>query len=140
MLQPLTRPEIRRAVYAVAAVALAEIIGTIGFHLIESVNWVDAFYFESMLATGQGPPFTLYTDAGKIFASIMGFVSVGSVLSAVIFVLGPFALRLWRESMQIVEREARTLERVVVGDVRKLDRELTGHRSQEAEPPAPPPH
>jgi len=138
MLRPVTRPEIRRAVYAVLAVATAEIVGTVGFHFIESANWVDAFYFESMLATGQGPPFTLYTDAGKIFASIMGFVSVGSVLSAVIFVVGPIALRLWHESIQLVEREARTLGQAVATDARKLDRELKGERSQGEGPPSPP--
>ena len=137
---PITRPEIRRAVYAVSAVVAAEVVGTVGFHVIEGANWVNAFYFESMLATGQGPPFTLYTDAGKIFASIMGFVSVGSVLSAVIFVVGPFALRLWHESMAFAEREARRFETATVRDLRKMEHELTGRTgAEETAPPGPPP-
>lgn len=140
MLQPVTKPEIRRAIYAVLAVVAAEVVGSIGFHLIEGANWVDAFYFESMLATGQGPPFTLYTNAGKIFASIMGFVSVGSVLSAVIFVVGPIALRLWHESMQLAEKEARRIEHAAIRDVRRLEEKVTGQpRADESPPIAPRP-
>lgn len=135
MLQPVTKPEIRRAIYALLAVASAEVIGTVGFHVIEGANWVNSFYFESMLATGQGPPFTLYTDTGKIFASIMGFVSVGSVLSAVIFVIGPIALRLWHESLTVAEREARKFEHAAARDIRKLEQELTGEKSREEPPP-----
>ena len=83
------RNRTRRALIAVTAVLVAELVGTVGFHVIEGAGWINAFYFESMLATGQGPPFTLYTNAGKIFASVMAFVSVGSTLSAVIFAVGP---------------------------------------------------
>ncbi len=53
------------------------VIGRVGFHPIEGMNHVNAVYFESMLATGQGPPLLLDIDAGKIFASIMAFVTVG---------------------------------------------------------------
>jgi hypothetical protein len=91
-------------------VAAAEIVGAVGFHLIEGASWVNAFYFESMLATGQGPPFTLTTDAGKIFASIMGFVSVGSSLTAVLFVLGPMLGRLWRRFVEDVEEDVHRVE------------------------------
>ena len=134
-----THAEIRRALYAVLAVVAAEIVGSIGFHLIEGVNWVDAFYFESMLATGQGPPFTLYTNAGKIFASIMGFVSVGSVLSAVIFVVGPIALRLWHESMEVAEREAHRIEEAAIMEGRKLELEVLRRKPPEEPPRVVPP-
>jgi hypothetical protein len=103
------RRNLRRAFLAVSAVALAEVLGTVGFHAIEGMNWVNAFYFESMLATGQGPPLPLVTDSGKIFASIMGFVSVGSTLSAVIFTLGPIFARIWHEAWLHVEAEAHHL-------------------------------
>lgn len=114
----------RRAIFAIAAVVTVEIVGTVGFHLIESVNWVDAFYFESMLATGQGPPFPLNTDAGKIFASVMGYVSVGSTLSAVVFTLGPILARLWREALRDMLAEARVLEHEASGEVHRFEREL----------------
>lgn len=121
----LPKAAVRRAIYSLIAVALAEIIGTVGFYLIEGVRWVDAFYFESMLATGQGPPFVLNTDTGKIFASIMGFVSVGSVLSAVIFTVGPLVVRFWREGIEAVEEEARKLEQGAAHGIRNLEADLT---------------
>jgi hypothetical protein len=137
---PVTRQEVRRAIYAILAVVAAEVIGTIGFELIENPGWVNAFYFESMLATGQGPPFTLYTNSGKVFASIMGFVSVGSTLSAVIFVVGPLVLRLWHQTLASAEREVRIIEGAVARDVRKLEEDLSPHAAaEETRPPAQPP-
>jgi len=140
MRQRVTKSEVRRAVYAIISVLAAEIVGTVGFHVIEGVGWINAFYFESMLATGQGPPFTLYTNAGKIFASIMGFVSVGSVLSAVIFVVGPIAVRLWHEGLEAAETEARKIGQAALRDVRDLEQRISGERPPEERPPfAPPP-
>jgi hypothetical protein len=132
-------PSVRRAVYAIAAVAAAEIVGTVGFHLIEGAAWINAFYFESMLATGQGPPFSLVTNAGKIFASVMAFVSLGSVLSAVIFTLGPIMVRIWHEAMAAIEAEARKVGGEVVHDVRRIGRELDGGESSAQPPPVGPP-
>jgi hypothetical protein len=101
----------RRALYSLSAVAIVLAIGTIGFHEIEGLSYVDGFYFESMMAAGQGPPFILTTDLGKIFASIMGFVSVITVIGSLVLNLLPTLGRLWREGLDIVEKEAKTLEK-----------------------------
>jgi hypothetical protein len=103
----------RRAFLAVSLIVVVVIVGTIGFRAIEGMGWVDAFYFESMLATGQGPPIQLTTDAGKIFASVMGFVSVGSVITSLVFTLVPIISQLWREGLERIETEAKTIERDV---------------------------
>lgn len=123
-MRSLPRSAVRRALYSVLAVALAETIGTVGFHVIEGARWIDAFYFESMLATGQGPPFTLVTDAGKIFASIMAFVSVGSVLGAVVFSVGPVVAQLWHESIEAARREAQTAAHGVLREVKEIEEDL----------------
>jgi hypothetical protein len=115
------RSQRRRAFLALSLVAAAETLGTVGFHLLEKVSWINAFYFESMLATGQGPPFALATSAGKLFASFMGYVSVGSTLSAVVFVLGPILARAWRGFVEGVEQEATVLEHRVEAEVRRLE-------------------
>jgi hypothetical protein len=111
---------LHRALLALTAVAAAEIVGTVGFHLIEGVGWINAFYFESMLATGQGPPFALATNAGKLFASVMAFVSVGSTLSAVVFTLGPMLARVWRGFAEEIEVGARRVERDLSEEVAHL--------------------
>ena len=112
----------RRAFYAISSIVLVLALGTLGFHAIEGVSYVDSFYFESMMAAGQGPPFTLVTDTGKIFASIMGFVSVGAVATTLVFTLGPAFLTLWREGLEHMEGEARAIEK-----------ELTGRRDKDKE-------
>jgi hypothetical protein len=104
----------RRAFYAFSGIAAVMVVGTIGFHQIEGMNWVNAVYFESMLATGQGPPIQLTTDEGKIFASVMAFVSVGSVITALVVTLIPIISQLWREGWERAEK-----------DVKKLERDLT---------------
>jgi hypothetical protein len=101
----------RRAFYAVSWIVAVLIIGVVGFHEIEGMDWINAIYFESMLATGQGPPIQLVTDAGKIFASVMSFVSVGSVISILILTLAPMIEQFWREGWERAEREAKALER-----------------------------
>ena len=83
----------RRAVYALFGITAVLVIGTVGFRIIAGTDWVDSFYFESMLATGQGPPFPLTTDDAKLFASAMAFISVGSVVTAIFFTLGPILAR-----------------------------------------------
>jgi hypothetical protein len=120
--QPIySQTALRRVFYAVTGIVAIMVIGTIGFHLIAGMNYVDAVYFESMLATGQGPPLQLTTDAGKIFASVMAFVSVGSVVTTLVFTLGPILTTIWREGLEHVEGEAKKIEE----DVRKGEKDAT---------------
>ena len=105
----------RRVFYALSSIAAVMVVGTVGFHLIEGMTWVNSFYFESMLATGQGPPIPLATDAGKLFASVMAFVSVGSVITALLVTLAPLVSQLWREGLMSVENDAKKLERDIKG-------------------------
>jgi Ion channel len=105
----------RRAFYAISGIVAVLVGGTVGFHMVAGMDWVDAFYFESMLATGQGPPVQLATDWGKIFASIMAFVSVGSVITALVVTLAPIISQLWREGIETAERDAKALERGLAG-------------------------
>jgi hypothetical protein len=109
----LTKSARRRLVYALAGILVVLFVGALGFHLIAGLSAVDSLYFESMLATGQGPPLTLTTDNAKVFASIMAFVSVGSVVSALLFSVGPVVRIVWHNSVVWVEKEARQLERDV---------------------------
>ena len=109
----LTRTALRRLFWAILGIGLILVLGTVGFHLVAGLSPVDSFYFESMLATGQGPPFPLTTNGSKIFASIMAFVSVGSVVSTLLFAVGPVVRRFWREEVERIEEGARHLEQEV---------------------------
>jgi voltage-gated potassium channel len=110
---------LRRAVYAIMSIIIVMLVGIVGFHYIEGMNYINAFYFESMLATGQGPPFPLLTDSGKIFASVMAFVSVGSVITTLIFTLGPILAQFWKEELERVEQGARAVEKDIDHGMKK---------------------
>ena len=110
----------RRGVfYAVSAIVCVMVVGTVGFHQIEGMDWVDSFYFESMIATGQGPPIALVTDAGKIFASVMAFVSVASVITALLVTLAPIISQLWRAGLERAEKDVRVMEKDLTGKKEK---------------------
>ncbi len=109
----------RRIWYSLTAIVVVLAIGTIGFYYLVSANWVTAFYIECMVATGQGPPFAFTTDASKLFASFMAFVSVGTVVSTLIVNLGPVMGRLWREGMEEAEHEVHKLEQDISREFRE---------------------
>ena len=111
----------RRVVYSVSLIVLVLAVGVVGFHQLEGLRWVDAVYFESMLAAGQGPPIPLATDWGKVFASVMGFVSVGTVLVTLVVNLGPIMAQIWRESLDQLEADAKRLEQDISGKKKKED-------------------
>ncbi|MDE1762303.1 MAG: hypothetical protein KGH78_03880, partial [Candidatus Micrarchaeota archaeon] len=58
------------------------------------------------------------TSFGKIFTSIMAFISTGTVIFALGFIFGPFFGKLIRVS----EREIRKEEKAIIRDVKKYER------------------
>ena len=104
---------LHRGLYSLGLVLGIMLIGTLGIHQLEGFSWVDSFFFTSMIATGQGPvgPLIPQTVAGKIFTSILAFVSVGILLAALGFVFGPFLGKLWRIGVLKLEEEIRTLSK-----------------------------
>jgi len=80
-------------------------IGTVGLMLLEGWDLVDSFYFMSLLATAEGPALTPATVAGKIFASIMAFFSIGAAISAITFTFGPLFGSALKEGLRYVEKE-----------------------------------
>jgi len=73
---------------------------------------LDSFYFTSFIATGQGPPATLnpQTTLGKLFSSVLAFVSVGTVVTALLFLFGPFLGRVIRAGVEKVEEVEKEVE------------------------------
>lgn len=79
----------KRALIAFVLVGAVMIFGTAGLHFVEGMTYIDAFYFMSMIATAQGPTQPLVTPFGKIFASLMAFLSIGVTVAALSFLFGP---------------------------------------------------
>jgi hypothetical protein len=55
--------------------ALALIIGIIGYHFLAGLTWVDSFLEASMILTGMGLVAVLTSSGAKIFASVYALFS-----------------------------------------------------------------
>jgi voltage-gated potassium channel len=104
-----------RAAYSFALIAAVVIGGTLAMHAIEGWSYLDSFYFTSFIATGQGPPGNLLPDnaTGKVFSSVLAFVSVGTVITALLFLFGPFlgrVLKAGEEKLEELGKEVEELE------------------------------
>ena len=103
-----------RALYSFSLIAAVVLIGTLGMHFLEGWSYLDSFYYTSFIATGQGPPGNLLpgTSSGKVFTSVLAFVSVGTVITALLFLFGPFlgrVLKAGEEKLEEVEKEVEDL-------------------------------
>jgi hypothetical protein len=100
----------RRTLYSIVLVVAVLAVGTEVMHLLEGWSYVDSFYFISLIATAQGPTAIPRTDIAKIFAALFAFVSVGAVLSALVFVFGPLLGTLAKIGFEYVEKEEAKIE------------------------------
>ena len=111
---------VRRGIYSFLLVISILLIGTVAFHYVEHYSYIDAFYFMSMLATAQGPAITPVTVAGKLLASLMAFISVGTVVFALGFLFGPFFVKLLHLSEEKLKKE----ERALAKDMKKIEKKI----------------
>jgi hypothetical protein len=92
--QPLLSPGkflIRQLIFLIAAIGIiggSLLIGVLGYHIFESLTWIDALVNAAMILGGMGPVNELHTEAGKLFASfyalysgIIFLISVGVIMA-----------------------------------------------------------
>ena len=61
-------------------------VGMVGYHVLESLTWIDSLLNASMILGGMGPVAPLQTVAGKLFASFYALYS-GVILLASVGIL-----------------------------------------------------
>ena len=71
----------------IVAVSLA--IGMTGYHLFESMDWIDAFANACMILSGMGPLGELKTAAGKIFAGCYALYSGLALVTTIGVIFAP---------------------------------------------------
>jgi hypothetical protein len=103
-------PFTRRAFYAVLVLAVVMAVGTLGMMLLEGWGLVDSFYFMALIATAEGPAATPATAAGKVFAAVMAFLSIGAAISAITFTFGPLFGSALKQGLAHVEKEEEKLK------------------------------
>lgn len=75
-------------------ISLSLAIGTLGYHVVARLDWVDAFLNASMILTGMGPVAPMATTGAKVFASIFALYSGVVFLAAVGVLVAPFLHRI----------------------------------------------
>jgi len=85
---------LRYSLFSVLLLAVSLLIGTLGYHFLAGLGWLDSFYNASMILTGMGPVDELTTPTAKVFASLYALFSGVIFLSIVAVFFAPFAHRL----------------------------------------------
>ncbi len=76
------------------AVVVVDAVGTLGYHAIGGLAWVDAFLNASMILAAMGPVDRMETTAGKVFSALYALFCGVFFIVTVGFVLAPWAHRL----------------------------------------------
>jgi len=93
----------RHLLFALALIALAVSAGTIGYHLLDGLGWLDAFLNASMILSGMGPVDRMESSGAKLFAAIYALFSGLVFIGIAGLVLAPWLHRLFH-AMHIENR------------------------------------
>jgi hypothetical protein len=83
--------QIRYAEFALLILLFSVGVGTVGYHYLGGLPWLDAFLNASMILAGMGPVDHLDTNAGKLFAAFyalfsgISFITFTGVLFAPVY-------------------------------------------------------
>jgi hypothetical protein len=69
-------------------------IGTMGYHFIAELRWLDSFHMACMILTGMGPVADMKSDGAKIFSSLFALYSGVAFLSITAVFFAPIVHRL----------------------------------------------
>ncbi|MHB1907540.1 MAG: hypothetical protein ACYCQJ_01560 [Nitrososphaerales archaeon] len=103
-------PLSRRTLWALLAIFIVMVVGTVGVKELTNWRWIDAFYFMAMVATAQGPPNAPTQDYAKIFVAIMAFISIGTLVTATGIIFGPYLGYLFHKGVHFADKELEKIE------------------------------
>lgn len=72
----------RSSLLAFSMLSATLLIGTVGYHVIDRFDWLDAFHQSAMLLAGMGPVKEISTTAGKLFDSFYALFCAVVLLGA----------------------------------------------------------
>lgn len=90
--------------YLLAAALLALITGTVFYHLVEHLSWLNAYYFSVITLTTVGyGDITPHTPAGKIFTTFYVIFGIGIITTFI-------SMRMKRRGVKFAEKHAQPKE------------------------------
>jgi hypothetical protein len=84
----------RYAVFALLLIGISVLIGTLGYHQVGQLRWIDSFHMACMILTGMGPVAEMTSDNAKLFSSFYALYSGVAFLSITAVIFAPIVHRL----------------------------------------------
>jgi len=84
----------RYGLFAFFLICISIIIGTIGYHQLGELMWIDSFHMSCMILTGMGPVANMTSDKAKLFSSFYALYSGVAFLSITAVIFAPIIHRL----------------------------------------------
>ena len=84
----------RYGLFALLLIAVSALIGTLGYHQLAGLTWLDSFYMACMILTGMGPVADMHTNAAKLFSSFYALYSGVAFLTITAVFFTPIIHRL----------------------------------------------
>ena len=66
---------LRYSIFALFLVTFSVLMGTVGYHYLGDISWLDSFHMACMILTGMGPVVEMKTATAKIFSSLYALYS-----------------------------------------------------------------
>lgn len=89
------RRTLRNLLYCLLFIGFCLAIGTLGYHYMADIAWLDAFHNASMILSGMGPVVEIKTDSGKWFSSFYAIFSGVAFITNIGFLLAPAVHRIF---------------------------------------------
>lgn len=80
--------------FAFSLVIVSVGIGTIGYHILGNITWIDSFHMACMILTGMGPVIEMKSEEAKLFSSFYALYSGVAFLSITAVFFTPIIHRL----------------------------------------------
>lgn len=84
----------RYGLFAFGLVAVSVLIGTLGYHYLGNISWLDSFHMACMILTGMGPVVEMHSPMAKVFSSFYALYSGIAFLSITAVFFAPIIHRL----------------------------------------------
>ena len=84
----------RYGLFASGLIIVSVSIGTVGYHYLGNISWLDSFHMACMILTGMGPVIEMKTTTAKLFSSFFALYSGIAFLSITAVFFAPVIHRI----------------------------------------------
>ena len=84
----------RYGLFALILITVSVMLGTIGYHYLADLEWLDSFYMACMILTGMGPVTDMISARAKLFSAGYALYSGITFLSITAVILAPIIHRI----------------------------------------------